>query len=216
MNPLIMIMNARNIKRACDAFRELTTDCVYATGYTELELKDVFADIIEKTDYTHYLVVSDDVVVTQRAVNAVFKQLEMLHVVVTGWCNHDLIEPGVNLTRTPLPGYQHPTTREEWDWWHFAEVLSYPSSAVPTYFAGMCLTGMSREMWQRFPFDCYPLGHFGGSDYHLSWRLQEAGIPIVGARDGFVFHLKKSWLGESSAPLFLGYEYQGTRWQLQH
>lgn len=214
MNPLLMIMNARNIKRACDAFRELSTDCVYATGYTELELVDVFAGIIEKTDYSHYIIVSDDVVVKQRAVDAVVACLEF-HPVVTGWCNHDLIEPGVNLQRTPLPGYEHPTTREEWDWFHWAEVLSSPISWIGTYFAGMCLTGMSREMWQRFPFDCYPLGHFGGSDYHLSWRLQEAGIPIVAARDGFVLHLKKSWLGASPAPLLLGYEYQGTRWQLR-
>lgn len=212
MNPLIMIMNARNIPRACDAFRALSTDCVYATGYTELELKDVFADIIENTDYSHYIVVSDDVVVSQQAVDAVISLL-FFHPVVTGWCNHDLIEPGVNLQKTPLPGYTHPTTREEWDWYHWAEILSSPLYWIRTYFAGMCLTGMSRDMWQQFPFDCYPLGHFGGSDYHLSWRLQEAGIPIVGARDGFVLHLKKSWLGASPAKLNLGYEYQGTRWQ---
>lgn len=214
MNPLLMIMNPRRIPEAMEAFEKLTIDCVYASGYTEPELVDVFADIIRTTDYTHYYVVSDDVVVRQSSIDAVVS-LSDSFAVVTGWCNHDCIEPGVNLQWTPLPGYEHPQTREEWNWMHFAEVLSYPTRFIPTYFAGMCITGMSREWWrEKFPFDCYPMGHFGGSDYHLSWRLQEAGIPIYAAREGFAFHLKKSWLGPSPAPLLLGPEYQEIRWQL--
>src|ERR1017187_6257245 len=155
MKPLLVIMNARHIERALNAFQALTIDCAYVSGYTEPELKDVFAGLIDNTDYSHYIITSDDVVVRQRAVDAVLDLLKAGHPVATGWCNHDLIEPGVNIQKTRLPSLAHPTTREQWNWYHFAEVLSYPTDAIPTYFTGMCLTGMSKEMWQQFPFDSY-------------------------------------------------------------
>ncbi len=150
----------------------------------------MLAELVEDTDYSHYLIVSDDGVVSPRALGAVCVLLDH-HPVVTGWSNLDCIEAKVNLQRTPLPR-EIPDGLDVWDLYHFAEVLGHPDEAIPTYFGGMCLTGMSRSMWQRFPFGCYGTPG-GGSDYHLSWRLQQASVPIVAARDGFVFHLKERW-----------------------
>jgi hypothetical protein len=65
---------------------------------------------------------------------------------------------------------------------------------VPTYLAAMCLTGMSHEMWERFAFTTYWDGPPGSaSDYMLSRELFDAGVPIVAAREAFVWHVKEEW-----------------------
>lgn len=60
------------------------------------------ARLVEETDYSHYIVVSDDVVATQDALDAVTRLLDR-HPVVTGYCNLAEGNELVNLLRTPLP-----------------------------------------------------------------------------------------------------------------
>jgi len=190
MNPLLVVLNPRNITECMDAFRALDIPKAWMTGYREYDLVVPMADLVNVTDYSHYIVISDDAVVRQPALNAVLALLEDGHPVATGWSNLDCVEAKVNLQRTPLQSPVPLVTG--WDLYHFAEVMGYPEPVVPTFFGGMCLTGMSRELWQRFPFNCYGRPG-GGSDYHLCWRLQEAGVPIAAAREGFVFHVKERW-----------------------
>ena len=65
----------------------------------------------------------------------------------------------------------------------------------------MCLTGMSREMWQRFPFGVCEGSEVGwASDYSLCWRLQQAEVPIVAARDAHVLHVKTNWQTSETDP----------------
>ena len=189
MNPLLIILNPRRISECLDSLAALDIPKAYLTGYTERGLVDPFNGVIKTTDYSHYLVISDDGVVRQDALDAVLDLLSG-HPVATGWCNIDSELPTVNLTRSPLTGdAPHPNA---YDLYHWATVMGWPSEEVPTFFAGGCLTGMSRELWQRFPFDCY--GELGnGSDFHLCLRLQQAEIPIGAARSGFVYHVKETW-----------------------
>jgi hypothetical protein len=66
-----------------------------------------------------------------------------------------------------------------------------------SWFTGFAFTFMSKDMWQRFPFDC--IGDPGyQSDYRLSVRLQEADVPIWASPDGFIKHLR---LAESTKHL---------------
>ena len=64
---------------------------------------------------------------------------------------------------------------------------------MPTYFAGMSFTGMSRDMWQSFAFPAVGSGARRCSDWHLSWRLTDAVIPIVAPKEGWIRHLKRPW-----------------------
>jgi hypothetical protein len=114
------------------------------------------------------------------------------HPVVTGYCRLDWSHPSVNITRQPLRG--HVPTAGAYDFYSLDEVQAWPDPLVPTGFVGFALTCMSREMWRTFPF-----GAFGGasqawsSDFHLSMRLRDAGVPMMAARGGLVGHLKKRW-----------------------
>ena len=59
-----------------------------------------------------------------------------------------------------------------------------------TYFVNWCLTSMSREIWERFPFKYGSSKYSGhGSDQLESIRLAEAGVTMLCARDSFVYHI---------------------------
>jgi hypothetical protein len=212
MNPLLIVLNPRKIQPVLEAFDALHIERAYISGYTELELVPVLAQLVDSTDYTHYLVVSDDVIVSQRALDSVLGLLEAGHPVATAWCKLDSSKEceSVNIVRSPLR--MSTPTMDSYDFYRQEEVLDWPDEVVPTWFAGMAPQGMSRELWQQFPFNTYSSGWAG--DYHVSWRLQQAGIPIVSARSAYTQHLKQRWNFPDSNPdyrLHLGVEHQGVR-----
>jgi hypothetical protein len=121
------------------------------------------------------------------------------HPVVTGWCRLDSTHPLVNITDGPLHG--DVPTAGAYRFRRFRDVVEYPEPVVPTGFAGFALTCMSRDLWRQFPFGAYggPSSSWS-SDFHLSARLRDAGIPIVAAREGYVEHLKERWGELDRAP----------------
>jgi GT2 family glycosyltransferase len=103
------------------------------------------------------------------------------------------------ITRRPLMG-ETPTVGA-YDFYSFLEVEDWPGETLPTGFVGFALTCMSREMWREFPFGCFANGPRGyASDFHLTRRLRDAGVPMVAARDGYVTHVKEQWNKLDRAP----------------
>ena len=200
-DPLLAIMNPRDIPDAVAAFRALDVRRAWLQGYTEWQLVDVIRSLVDDPDipFSHLVLVADDVVVRQPALDAVLEQARMGRPVVTGWCRLDATHPLVNITDGPLVG--DTPTPGAYNFRRFAEVVADPSPAIRTGFVGFALTCMPRAMWQRFPF-----GAFGGpscswsSDFHLSIRLRDAGVPMVAARDGGTEHLKERWQKLDTAP----------------
>ena len=189
--PLLVILNPRNIAECMASFSALDVPRAYLTGFRERHLVDVMANLVATTDYSHYVVVSDDTVVQRRALDAVYALLEQ-HPVVTGWCNLDDTDGRCSVVDRPLQGKT--PSAASYGFMHYSRVVTHPEPTLRTWFAGMCLTGMSREMWQRFPFDVLAGSEHGwASDYSLCWRLQEADIPITAARDGSVLHVRERW-----------------------
>ncbi len=186
MNPLLLIFNPRQIDECIDAFNLLPIDKAWLTGYTEAELDDVIGDVIASSDYTHYLATSDDGIVPEFALEAVLDTLETeAHPVVTGYSNLDITNMHVNLTKAPFKNLRESTV-DDYDMYHLSEIIGWPDELVPTCFAGFAITGMSREMWLRYPFrsDGVP------TDYNLCRRLQADGVPIVAPKKAFTWHVK--------------------------
>jgi hypothetical protein len=192
VNPLLLILNARDIPECMDSYRALTVPRAYLTGYTERQLVPVIAELVETSGYTHFVCVSDDVVVPQRAVDAVYGLFEE-HDVVTGWCNVDVHDGRCTVVDAPLGGDGQNPTRDDYHWTHWTYAAHHPERAVRTWFGAMCLTGMTREMWRFFPFDVLGPTVGWASDYSLCWRLQQADVPIFAARDGDCLHVKERW-----------------------
>ena len=200
-DPLLAIMNPRDIPDAVAAFRTLDVRRAWLQGYTEWQLVEVIRSIVDDPDipFTHLVVVADDVVVRQPALDAVLDLAREGRPVVTGWCRLDSTHPLVNITDGALMGDD--PTPGAYRFRRFAHVVADPSPVIETGFVGFALTCMPRTMWQRFPF-----GAFGGpscswsSDFHLSRRLRDAGVPMVAARDGGTEHLKERWQQSDRAP----------------
>jgi hypothetical protein len=190
--PLLLILNARRISECLDSYRALSIPKAYLTGYTERELEPVIAELVASTNFSHYIAVSDDVVVSSRAVHAV-QELLGGHPVVTGWCNLDQQDPRCSVVDRPLTG--DTPTLESYGFMHWSRVVTHPHRTLRTWFAGMCLTGMSRDLWQQYPFRTFgPAGSAGwASDFNLCRRLQDDRVPIMAARDAGVLHVRERW-----------------------
>lgn len=186
----LMVMNPRRIRPVLESLEALRgVDLCYFVALTQSEIREPMAEFVDGCDYRVLLLVSDDVVVTQAGVDNVLAN-HRADQCTTGYCNLSVKgkwRKHVNLCTEPLPAKQ-PT----------ADSFSFPladdvTDGMRTYFAGHCLTAMHREAWQRFPFDCYrPEGRGTGSDYHMCWRMAEAGFPIY-AYGPMQQHLKPRW-----------------------
>lgn len=215
MKPLLLVLNPRRIPECVDAISSLPVDKVWLQNYTEAELSDVIPDVLAQVPHDLVGILSDDTVPTRAALDEVLA-LAQPGRVTTGWCNLDDTSDLVNLSTEPLATSTPTTTAYTFP--TRAWVEAHDTLEVPTYFAGHCLTFMDRDLWDRFPWDCHggPPGY--ASDLMLSWRLQEAGVPIVAARDGFVRHVKARWNYVDDTPgrqLLIGVEPSGVRFDLQ-
>lgn len=194
MKAALFIMNARAIPEALDSYRALDIDLIWATGYTVAQLAaGVHAEAVETTDYDVILNISDDCIVTQGAVDAVLNLLEAGHPAATGWCRMAVGMESVNLCSKPLSADVPWAKPFPYSLMDRTDVVRHPDEVVTTHFMGMSLTGMSRDMWLQYPYGCFterrPRGQ--SSDFHLSARLRDAGVPMVAARSGEVQHLKE-------------------------
>ena len=196
MKDAVIVLNPRAIRECITSITELPVPKIWLTGYTEREISEgVFLAVLAQYDFDRYFVVSDDVIVRPYAFDAIRHVLDLHDApVATGYSQRSHADWKVNLTRKPL--MDDLPTAGAYDFRHFRDVVSWPTPELPTWFTGMSLTGMSREMWRRFPFQCFvddesPLGY--ASDFHLSKRLQDAEVPIRAAREGFAYHWRHEW-----------------------
>ena len=95
----------------------------------------------------------------------------------------------MNLSTLPITD---PMPRvSNYDFMRYVDVATSETPLIRTGFVGMALTGMTREIWERFPFDVSPIG--AQCDYSLSYRLTQAGIQMAAHRDGCIEHVKEKW-----------------------
>ena len=192
-----MIMQPREIQECLDSLRALRIPKVWFRGFTESGLEPVIQEFIADHAYfTHFVIVSDDGIVTPGALDAVLK-LAVHRPVVSGYCNLDMGEhlQIVNLRRPPLE--EHGSTNLD-SLYRLSEVFG--REEVETSFVGFSLTCMSRDLWLRFPFQAMHGPPGNSSDWSLSSRLWEAGVPMTGAGNAFQLHVKERWNAGDAGP----------------
>jgi hypothetical protein len=202
---LLLVMNPRRIEECVRAFKELPIDKLWIRSHTEYEIEQAWPEILERSaDYDRLIIASDDGVVRPHALAEVIRLLDEGHPVVTGYSNLSSTDFRVNLTKTPQkpePGV------DAYDLYTLAEVMEHPTPEVHTFLVGMCITGMSHAMWQRFPFRTFTGPPGNASDFCLSQDLERAGVPMIAGRDAFVWHVKQVWNTTDTDPrkrLYLG------------
>jgi hypothetical protein len=186
MRTAVVVLNPREIKRAIDGILSLNTDTCWVSYMPEVEVAPAINKVIEETDYDRYFVLSDDAVPTPHAFAAILALHDAGHPVVTGYGNLDSVQDLCGLTTNRLPA--PPPAVGSYVFTPLTAALTRDEPIVTT-FAGLVLTGMSRELWLKYPLAVTVFG--GQMDYDLSYRLQEDGIPIVAPPDGFCVHVKE-------------------------
>lgn len=194
-DPLLIIMNPRQIPECISAFKALDVRKAWLSNYSEWELVEVIASIVrdETIPFTHAILVADDCVVGQPALDAVLAfAREGKWPALTGYCRLDETHPEVNITRRPLLGDR--PSPGAYDFYRYDEVRRDRHELIGTGFMGFALTCMTRQMWTRFPFGVYGSAQQSwSSDFHLSVRLRDAGVPMYAVRDAYVRHVKETW-----------------------
>lgn len=103
----LMIMNPRDIPECILSLKSLPIDKVWFRGYTEPQLEPIIHKFISDTKYKYYILVSDDVIVTQNALENLI-EYQNQYSVITGWCNIYPVEawskkiPLANLELKPI------------------------------------------------------------------------------------------------------------------
>lgn len=218
-NNILMIMNSRDIPECIQPLKRLKIDKVWFRGYTETQLAPLLNKFIEGTHYDNYILVSDDVIVNDFALDNIIKYQNhhFTNSVITGWCN---LMPNINrgtVSLNPLHyNSYHSTLLKIPKWlikplalafWYippltllyqdrvnksFTDIDSiYEQPKIfSNYFVSWALTSIPRDIWLRFPFKYkFTNGKAVGSDILMSLDLYNNDIPMYVARDSFVYHL---------------------------
>lgn len=191
MSDALLVLNPRHIPACIKAIRALNIDTCWLSYMTESYAADWANQVIQATSYDRYVLLSDDTLPTQVALDLVLEQADH-HPVVTGYCNLDEGEYRdiVNLTTNPLP--PPPSTSRSYHLMSRAQVEQHTEPVIPTTFAGLALTLMPRELWLTYPLQVEP-STGGQMDYDLSYRLARSGTPLVAAVGAYVHHVKERW-----------------------
>jgi hypothetical protein len=212
MNPALLVLNPREIPECIEAIESLDIPTCWLSYMNESWAAACANTIMAAGDYSHYVILSDDTIPTQDALDLVLAQLEH-HPVVTGYCNLDQNDHAhlVNLTTNwlnPLPA-----TEDSYSFLMQYEVDRADAPTIPTTFVGLALTAMPKSLWMDFPLQTSGTG--GQMDYVLSYRLQQKGIPMVAAVGAFIEHVKERWSKLDTNPakrLLIGERPAGVHW----
>lgn len=216
MKNLLIILKVRALDHVIQSYRNYDMNRVFIAGYRETELEDmgIFSSVVQQAKekgYTHISVISDDGLITNKAFDKVL-ELAKRFTVTTAYCKIDKRSTVVNLAKSPLIQNQ-PNDINDYNLYEYNDL---PNDDIRTYFTGMALTTMPVELWQMFPFQCYRSVYSENgyaSDYFLSKRLQDAGIPIYTHKDAEVFHEKEVHSTNIGQTLFIGEQYRGIFWE---
>ena len=187
---LLAILNPRRIPAFERSLDDLPIDRCRIRGYTEKQIEEGIWDQVlkgaEERGYTHVSLISDDLIVTPRALELVLDHaIERPARVTSGWCNVDETRPDSTVVTEPLRDEEPTSSSYNFTpWWN---VLEGPR-VQRSYFTGFTLTTLTLHMWKQFPYRTF--GEGWAADYHMSRRLHSKGIVIDCLRDAFCHHLK--------------------------
>jgi len=200
-NPCLLVMQPRNIKPALESYKKsFDIPIVFFRAFTEPQVTIQLNKYIKEHDYTHYVIIGDDAIVTRQAADTVLKYTESSECdVFTGWMNMHINPDGgfsdestvnQNIIRCDDPSWG-PQRKEYGTWITMDQMRQLPLELVRTSYANFALTGMTKELWEKFPISCWPNGN--SSDHHLSLRLQNKGVKVWTHPKAFIRHLRRGW-----------------------
>ena len=198
MNPVLMIMQPRIIPPAITSIREnWNKPRVWFKAFTEPRVVNEMNRFVRESDYSHYIVISDDAICYKRAFDNVLANAPKYDV-FTGWCNMEMYgdkissHSNVSFHALPLIDENASLVRPLYDdyppWAPVDEVLSKEGN-FQTAIASFATSCFTRDILFKYPLGVWENGK--ASDHYISYKLQKDRIPIWTSRDVFVRHLRQ-------------------------
>ena len=201
-DPVLMIMQPRHIDESINSLKQnIDIPKVWFRAYTEPQVVARMNLYIKETNFSHYIVMGDDGVVSKKAADTILKYGEMKEYdVFTGWMNMH-IEPNGNFSRESticlgwIPEWKSaegPDREEYPEWQPMSWVANLPQDKVIRIaMANFAMTIAERELFLRFPLQTHR--NERASDHHWSYRLQRAGVKVYTHPHAFIKHLRQGW-----------------------
>lgn len=190
MQPRMLFNPINSIKQAVQIPR------VWFRAFTEPQVCEQMNKFVRETDYTHYIINSDDVIVYKRAIDNVLTNAPYYDV-YTGWSNQHFENDKMSaLTNVCLGFFRdlkgHSPEKEEYPQWELVNDVLSKSFIRQTSNACFSITCFKKQVLLDYPLQTWP--NTNASDHHISMRIQRgAKYTIWTHRDAFCRHLRRGW-----------------------
>tara|TARA_B100000029_G_C17410993_1_gene900746 strand:- start:183 stop:935 length:753 start_codon:yes stop_codon:yes gene_type:complete len=190
MQPRMMVAPIESVKQNVNIPR------VWFRAFTEPQVCDQMNKFVQNSDYTHYLISSDDLIVWKRAIDNVLMNAPNYDV-YTGWLNMHFVENKMSSISNVCYGLFN-TLQGNWPersdyppWETINDVLSN-MFIRQTSLASFAISCFKKQVLLDYPLQTYskPVS----SDHNISYRIQRgAKYTIWTHRDAFCRHLRQGW-----------------------
>ena len=163
-DPVLMIMQPRQIDESINSLKQnIDIPKVWFRAYTEPQVVWQMNKFIRETNYSHYIIMSDDGVVSKKAADTILKYGEMKkYEVFTGWMNMHLTPNGeYSLESTICLGWipewkdiqkvQKESEYPEWQTMSWVKTLP-PDEVIRTAMANFAMTIAERDIFLKISF----------------------------------------------------------------
>lgn len=162
MKCLLILLQPRDIPQFIDAIAQINEDKLFIRYHTLDEACKVCRDLfLEKQDYTHMAVVTDDVIFTQEHFDMLRQDvIDYQYDVISGWTNGNQTfgkeDSDISLSLPPIE--PHTAKYQDYHTMTIAELEEQIKTHViiPVKHSGMMLSFISRKIVKQIPFrtDC--------------------------------------------------------------
>jgi hypothetical protein len=161
MNPLLVIFNPRNIPEFYKAIEKINgISKLWIKYFPQDEAYNKAREFFLQSDYTHFMILPDDLIVTQADVDAIVNYDESYDS-ISGWCNNtgrDDTNIDTNISAFLPPDPPRTATYEGYRWYKIAQFESLLSKVensdaiIPVLHQGFALSRLSRRLIEQVPF----------------------------------------------------------------
>jgi hypothetical protein len=163
MKPLLVIFNPRSIPEFYTAIEKINgISKLWIKYFPQDEAYKKAREFFLQSDYTHFMILPDDLIVTQKDVDAIVNYDESYDS-ISGWCNNngrDETNIDTNISAFLPPDPPRTATYEGYRWYKIAQIESLLSKVkdsdsdaiIPVLHQGFALSRLSRRLIEQVPF----------------------------------------------------------------
>lgn len=161
MKPLLVIFNPRSIPEFYKAIEKINgISKLWIKYFPQDEAYIKAREFFLQSDYTHFMILPDDLIVTQEDVDAIVNSDESYDS-ISGWCNNngrDDTNIDTNISAFLPPDPPRAATYEGYRWFKIAYIESLLSKVkdsdviIPVLHQGFALSRLSRRLVEQVPF----------------------------------------------------------------